>query len=42
MKNSSRQVGEMEAFGTKILDLKIGVKILDGKWVKLKQSVEQF
>ncbi len=26
----------MEVFGEKILDPKIGVKILDGKWVKWK------
>ncbi len=38
MKNSSRQVSEMEVFGEKILGPKIGIKILDGKWVKWKHG----
>ncbi len=32
---------KMEAFDEKILDLKIGVKIPDRKWVKCKQSVKK-
>ncbi len=31
----------MELFGEEILVTKIGVKILDGKWVNWKQSVKQ-
>ncbi len=42
VKNSGRQISEIEAFGKKILGPKIGVKILDGKWVKWRQSVKQF
>ncbi len=32
----------MESFGEKILGPKIGIKILDGKWVKWKLSGKQF
>ncbi len=40
VKSSSRQVSEKKACGEKNLVPKIGVKILDGKWVKQKQSVK--
>ncbi len=40
VKNFSRQVGEMEAFGERILDPKINGKILDGKYVKWKIGIK--
>ncbi len=42
VKNSNRQVSEMDAFGEKMLGSKIDVKILDEKCVKWNQSVKQF